>query len=126
MGKIKLSFTHLGVSFKDIEFYQYNDSKVVSATGRGLSKAVKTYCKSLKMGKIKTRYSSFAGGDSLRVEIENFDSSITDILQSIFEYGSFDFYTDMQTYKEYHFDSITIEGGYVLSVGVKYLGVEAL
>ena len=125
MAKLKLSFEHLGVNFENIEFNQWNDSKKVYVTGRGLSKVVKTYCKALHMGKIKTRYSSFAGGDSLTVEVENFDSSITEILQSLFESGTFCPYTDMQGYKSYHFDSVEVEG-YTLDVGVKYLNVNKL
>ena len=127
MAKLKLSFTHLGVNFENIEFNQWNDSKKIYVTGRGLSKVVKTYCKALHMGKIKTRYSSFAGGDSLTVEVENFDSSITDILQSLFQtYGGFDYYQDMQLpSKNCHFSSVEVEG-YTLDVGVKYLNVNKL
>ena len=122
--KNKVTFTHEGVEYKDIEFQgEY-------CTGRGLSKTVKTFCKKVLNLSVSTSYSSFSGGDSLRVTVkDDIDFSYDDLsayedqLQAMFEYGAFDMYTDMQTYKDCNFNKIVSESGKKYKVSVKYLSL---
>jgi len=120
-SKKKVNFTHEGVTYNQIEV----------GTGRGLSKLVKLYCKKVLGLKVSTRYSCFAGGDSINITIKSdLPFSQDDIwsygrlLDQEFQSGSFDPMTDMQGYKDFNFSKITCECGAVVSFSAKYVHVD--
>jgi hypothetical protein len=120
-SKKKVNFTHQGVTYNQIEV----------GTGRGLSKLIKTYCKKVLDLKVGTRYSCYAGGDSMTITIKSdlpFSQddvwSYGSLLEDEFQSGSFDAMTDMQGYKSFNFQDITCEDGSVESFSAKFIHVE--